>query len=207
MKKSALLGAALGLSALVASCGLVPPVKFANPVGLEGKTMTANLASNVAALGLQNAGTGSATVTAEFKDTTQPIPFTPSSFTVTLNLTDKVTISDKCAAAAAATSIEVSLTDFSFTLKDGSGQTERTLTKTIPGPIKFNITKEGVVSNLNAAALAFAIGTDLTKALSIIQTEPTPNSATASVKVATTPALAGCSLTFTFAAGEGEVKL
>jgi hypothetical protein len=207
MKKSALLGAALGLSALVASCGLIPPVKFANPVGLEGKTMIANLANN-AALGLQNAGTGTATVSATFADTTQSIPFTPSSFTITLNLTNNVTISDKCAAAAAATDgISVSLTDFSFTLSDGSGQTARTLTKTIAGPVNFKITSAGVVSGLNPSALAFALGADLTSALNIIQTTPAPNNVTASVKVATTPALAGCSLTFTFASGEGEVKL
>jgi hypothetical protein len=210
MKKSALLGAAFGLSAIVASCGLIPPVKFANPVGLQGQTMTANLANNPATgnLGLQNAGTGSATVSATFADTTQSIPFTPSSFTITLNLTNNVTISPNCAPAAAATNgVSVSLTNFSFTLSDGSGQSVRTLTKTIAGPVTFTISSTGVVSGLNPAALAFALGADLTSALNIIQTAPTPNTVSASVNVATTPALAGCSLTFTFAAGEGEVKL
>jgi hypothetical protein len=210
MKKTALLGAALGLSALVVSCGLIPPVKFANPVGLQGQTMTANLAAAAAAqnLSAQNAGTGSATVTATFADTTQSIPFTPSSFTITLGLGGNVAISNGCAAAAAATNgISVTLTNFNLSLSDGSGQSVRTLTKTVAGPVTFNITSAGVVSGLNATALAFQLGTDITTALNIIQTAPTPNSVTASVNVATSPALAGCSLTFTFTAGEGEVKL
>ncbi len=207
MKKVALLGAALGLSAVFAGCGLIPPIKVDNPLGLSGAVLSAPLSATGASVRPQVAGQGNATVSATFADLTTAIPFTPSSFNVQLAITS-ATISAGCLAAANATSIAVTVSNMTVAVSDSTSATPavvRSVTATIP-TFTFNITPAGVVSGLNAANLLFAIP-NLTTAMTIIQTAPTPNSVKVDATVATSPALSGCTLGVTFGAGSGEIKL
>ncbi len=207
MKKVVLLGAALGLSAVFASCGLIPPVKVDNPLGLSGAVLSAPLSATGASIRPQVAGQGNATVSATFADLTTAIPFTPSSFNVQLAIAS-ASISAGCLALGNATSIAVTVSNMTVVVSDSTTATPpvvRSVTATIP-TFTFNITPAGVVSGLNTAALLFAIP-NLATAINIISTAPTPNSVKVDATVATSPALSGCTLGITFGAGSGEIKL
>lgn len=207
MKKVTLLGAALGLSVVFASCGLIPPIEVENPLGLNGAVLDAPLSATGTSIRLQVAGQGNATVSSTFADTTASIPFTPSSFNVKMVLRS-VTISPNCAAIGTATSITVTVSDMKVAVSDSTTADPpvvRSVTATVP-TFTFKITPAGVVSDLNAAALLFAIP-NIGTAIGIISTAPTPNTVKVDATVATSPALGGCTLRITFDAGRGEIKL
>jgi hypothetical protein len=207
MKKVALLGAALGLSAVMASCGLIPPIKVDNPLGLSGAVLSAPLDAAGASIRPQVAGQGNATVSATFADLTTAIPFTPSLFNVQLAITS-ASISAGCAALGTNTSIAVTVSNMTVAVSDSTTAVPpvvRNVTANVP-TFSFNISNTGAISELNATALLFAIP-NLSTAISIISTAPTPNSVKVDATVATSPALSGCTVGLTFGAGSGEIKL
>ncbi len=207
MKKAVLFGAALGLSAVFAGCGLIPPIKVENPLGLSGAVLSAPLSATGASVRPQVAGQGNATVSATFADLTTAIPFTPSTYNVQLAITN-ATISTGCLALGNATSVAVTVSNMTVAVSDSTSATPavvRSVTATIP-TFTFNITPAGVVSGLNTATLLFAIP-NLATAINIISTAPTPNSVKVDATVATSPALSGCTVGITFGAGSGEIKL
>jgi hypothetical protein len=203
MKKVALLGVALGLSAVFASCGLIPPIKVDNPIGLSGAVLSAPLAATGASLRPQVAGVGTATASATFADLTTSIPFTPSSFNVQLAIAS-ATITGCEVTTSSSTTVTVS--NMAVSLSDGSGQTVRNVSATLP-TFTFKLSGAGVISELNTSALLFGLGANVAPAMAIVQTAPTPNSVSVTANVATSPALPGCTLSFTFGAGSGEIKL
>lgn len=209
MDKLALFGVALGLSTIFAGCGLVPPVTFTDPVGLNGAVLTAPLSASGASLRPQVAGQGIATVSAPFADVVS-FPFIPSTFNVQLAISSAA-ISSNCAALGATTSIAVTVSDMKVTVKDTTAPTAaaaavvRQVVSNVP-TFTFNISNTGVISNLNTTLLLFAVS-NVGSAINIITTAPTPNSVQVDATIATNPALSGCSISLTFGAGSGEVKL
>lgn len=201
---------ALGTSALLAGCGLLPPIDLgANPIGLQGQKLTSTplSASGLGEVSTRVAGTGTASASATFADI-DPSRFTvtPSSIQLNLELASG-SVSAGCLAAANQASISVKLTNLTLSLNDGVGAAH-SLSVTVPS-LTFNVNPAtGAISNLNLLALAFTItSTDINTAKAILTTAPTPNNASVTTGIETTPALPDCTLSFTFGAGSGSAKL
>jgi hypothetical protein len=201
---------ALGTSTLLAGCGLIPPIDLgANPIGLQGQKLTSTPLSTTGTGGLSTrvAGTGTASASATFPDI-DPSRFTitPSSIKLNLELAS-ASVSNACLAAANQTSISVTLSNLTLNLNDGVGAAH-SLSVTVPS-VTFNVNPAtGAISNLNLLALAFTItSADINTAKAILTTAPTPNNASVTTDIATTPALPGCTLSFTMGAGSGSAQL
>jgi hypothetical protein len=201
---------ALGTSTLLAGCGLLPPIDLgANPIGLQGTKLTSTTlsANGTGGLSTRVAGTGTASASATFADI-DPSRFTvtPSSLQLNLELASG-SVSDGCLAAANQTSIAVKLTNLTLNLNDGVGAAH-SLSVTVP-TVTFNINPTtGTISNLDLTALAFTIASaDINTAKNILTTAPTPNNASVTTGVETTPALPGCTVSATFGPGSGSAKL
>ncbi len=201
---------ALGTSTLLAGCGLLPPIDLgADPIGLNGQKLTSTTLSTTGTGGLSTrvAGTGTASASTTFPDI-DPSRFTvtPSSIQLNLELA-KGDVSAACAAAVNQTSIAVKLTNLTLNLNDGAGATH-SLSVTVPA-LTFNINPaSGTISNLNLAALAFVItSANINTAKTILTTAPTPNNASVTTGIETTPALPGCTVSVTFGPSSGSAKL
>lgn len=194
---------ALGASTLLAGCGLIPPVALTNPLGLEGKTLAVALDATSAPVSTRTAGVGSASLTATFPDSAS-VPLAPSSIDISLALAS-ATISPSCAAALNQTNIAVSLTNFTVELSDGTGATLRLFSAALP-TVNFNVNPtNGTITNLAAGALNFVVS-NVPQVTNILTSAPTPNTVKVNTTVTTTPALPGCTITFTFGAGGGNIK-
>jgi hypothetical protein len=201
---------ALGTSTLLAGCGLLPPIDLgANPIGLQGQKLTSTPLSTTGAGGLSTrvAGTGTASASATFPDI-DPSRFTltPSSIQLKLELVSG-SVSAGCDAALNQTSIGIKLTNLTLNLNDGVGATH-SLSVTVP-TVTFSINPAtGTISNLNLSALAFTItSADINTGKGILTTAPTPNNASVTTGVETTPALPGCTVSATFGPGGGSASL
>ncbi len=201
---------ALGTSSLLAGCGLLPPIDLgANPIGLQGQKLTSSTLSATGTGGVSTrvAGTGTASASATFADI-DPSRFTvtPSSIKLNLELASG-SVSAGCAAALNQTSIAVKLTNITLNLNDGVGAAH-SLSVVVPS-VSFNVNPStGAISNLDLSALAFTItSADINTAKAILTTAPTPNNASVTTDIATTPALPNCKLEFTFGAGGGSAQL
>jgi hypothetical protein len=201
---------ALGTSTLLAGCGLLPPIDLgANPIGLQGQKLTSTPLSATSAGGVLTrvAGTGTASASATFADI-DPSRFTvtPSSIQLNLELAS-ASVTAGCAAALNQTSVAVKLTNIALNLNDGVGAAH-SLSVVVPS-VSFNVNPAtGAISNLDLSALAFTIsGADINTAKNILTTAPTPNNASVTTDIATTPALPNCTIAFTFGPGSGSAKL
>jgi hypothetical protein len=200
---------ALGTSSLLASCGLLPPIDLGpDPLQIQGKQLTSSTLSLTGSGGLstRTPGTGTASASGTFADI-DPAKFTltPSSIQLNLELVSG-SVSNACAAAVNQTSISVTLSNLTLSLKDDVGA-DHNLSITVPA-ITFSInTTTGVISGLNLAALAFNIGgTNINTAKSILTTAPNLNTASVTTDIATTPALPGCTISVTLGASRGNAK-
>jgi hypothetical protein len=201
---------ALGTSTLLAGCGLLPPIDLGpDPIGLKGQKLTSTTLSTTGTGGVSTrvAGVGTASASATFPDI-DPSKFTviPSSIQLNLELA-KGEVSAACAAALNQTSIAVKLTNLTLNLNDGVGAAH-SLSVTVPS-VTFSISPAtGAISNLDLTALAFTItSNDINTAKNILTTVPTPNNASVSTGIETTPALPGCTVSVTFGPGSGSAKL
>jgi hypothetical protein len=201
---------ALGTSTLLAGCGLLPPIDLGpDPIGLKGQKLTSTTLSTAGAgvLLARMAGTGTASASATFPDA-DPSKFTviPSLIQLNLELASG-SVSAACAAALNQTSVSVKLTNLTLNLNDGVGAAH-SLSVTVPA-VTFSInTATGVISNLDLSVLAFIItSTDINTAKNILTTIPTPNNASVTTGIETTPALPGCTVSVTFGPGSGSAKL
>jgi hypothetical protein len=201
---------ALGTSTLLAGCGLLPPIDLGpDPIGLKGQKLTSTTLSATGTGGVSTriVGTGTASASATFADI-DPSKFTivPSSIQLNLELATG-SISAACAAALNQTSVAVKLTNLTLNLNDGVGA-DHSLSVTVP-VVNFSInTATGAISNLDLTTLAFTIGgANINTAKSILTTLPTPNNASVTTGIETTPALPGCTVSVTFGPGSGSAKL
>jgi hypothetical protein len=201
----------LGAASVLAGCGLIPPQELpANLLNLEGKTLSADLLATSAPVNTRTPGAGVANASATFNDLTWPtIPFDPSSVEITLELakaTVKSTATPTNACATSATDVLVTLSNFKVDLSDGVGPSARMFTKTIPSVSLHINPSNGSIGGLDASALKVSI-TEIALIKSILTTPPSPNSVNASTNISTSPALPGCTLTFTFGPGKAFARL
>ncbi len=193
---------ALGTSTLLAGCGLIPAQTIVNPLGLKDAVLTSSVLSTASSsLSTRVAGTGTANVSAIFEDQTISLPLTPAKVDINLELAN-ATISPACAAAVGLTNLQVTLSNFTVALSDGTGNTARNLSATLP-TFSFNVdTNTGAISNLNVASLAFSLP-NVGQAIAIITTAPTPNTASINSNIATSPALPGCTISMKIGTSNG----
>jgi hypothetical protein len=201
---------ALGTSTLLAGCGLIPPIDLgADPIGLNGQKLTSSVLSATGTGGLSTrvAGTGTASASTTFPDI-DPSKFTlkPSSMQMNLELT-KGEVSAACAPALNQTSIAIKLSKLTLSLSDGT-TAGHSISVTVPA-VNFNLNPtNGTISNLDLTSLIFQIDPSVfTNAFSIITTLPSPNTASVTTDIETTPALPGCTVSVTFGPGGGSAKL
>ncbi len=192
---------ALGTTTLLAGCGLIPAQTVANPLGLKDAVMTSSVLSTTSSsVSTRVPGTGTANVSATFADFA-PLPLTPAKADITLELAN-ATFSQGCAAAAGQTSIQITVSNIVVNLSDDTTKPDRTLSATLP-TVSFSVNPTtGVISGLSASDLKFSFA-DLGKAINILTSTPTPNTATVTSNIATSPALPGCTVSIKLGAGNG----
>ncbi len=208
MKKVALLGAVLGLSAVMAGCGLIPPVALTNPLGLDGKKTPAVTLNTPAkgAISTQNVS-GTATFTSKFADDANiSIPITPSSLTIGIAFKG-VELGGTCTVATLPKDvITLSLSNIKVKASDAAKNVE----KTLAGPLSFTVTRANgalTVSNFSPIWTAAYAAAEITSMLDIFKTGG-ENTVDISFNISTTDiTTGGCTMTFTFGAGSGEVKI
>ena len=162
MKKLTLL-ATLGISAVMAGCGLIPTFTSADPLALNGRETTAvSLAKNNL---VTQAATGALTLNVKLQDSPDlnSLPAVPSSFAIALDISS-VIFNTACVAAAQTTNFTVS--NISVVVSD-DGAPSKTVTMTAtPLTFKGTLTATGYsVSNVVGGKIA----ADAAKLIEIIK--------------------------------------
>lgn len=191
MKKWLLTGGILALA--LVGCGLVPPVKVSDPLGLNGKTVDIK----VPAAGLASQSTVSGTVNASFADLTTSIPFTPGQFSACYDFTITATLS------GAPVNIKATNIKLDVSVNDGTN-----------GPATISATASEVTITGNGTSYTGSgknlCGkfSDVGKVVAVVTKAPTPNTVTGTFSLDTDATLpTGTTFTITFLNGSGEIKL
>lgn len=193
MKRNWILGGAV--VAILAGCGLVPPIPVSDPLQLNGKSVTLSLAGG--ALSSQSAMSGAvnASVGDVLKDVT--IPFTPGSFKVCYDFTVEGTFSGPSG------SVKLSNIELDLTVNDGTNgpasfqASASEVTMTSAGG-KYTGSGKGLCGNAS----------DVAKVIAVLKNAPEPNSVTGTFSLETDATLPpGTTLKITFENGQGEIKL
>lgn len=190
MKKWLLTSGFLALA--LVGCGLVPPVKVSDPLGLDNKSVTLNLGAGLASQSKMNG-----TVNATFPDFTTSIPFTPGQFSACYDFNISATISG-ISGNIKATNIKLDVT-----VNDGTN-----------GPATINATASEVTITGNGTSFTGSgknlCGkfSDVGKIVAVVTKAPSPNTVTGTFSLDTDATLpTGTTFTITFLNGSGEIKL
>ncbi len=201
MKRNLALGGLMALAFV--GCGLIPPIDVGDALALNGKTTNIALTATGPA-SIQSTGTiGGATATFTFNDDPNiNIPLTPSGFSYMVAISS-VNFGSGCTLPGNTTvqiqNLKVVLSDPAFT--DPTKQPSATASN-----LSFSVTPNGgafIVNNLSGNELVF---NNLGNIGAILKGGGT-NTLTLSGNVSTNPSVGSCTLTITWGAGKGTVKL
>jgi hypothetical protein len=195
---------ALGTSTLLAGCGLIPAQTVKNPLGLDNVTLTSSVLSTTStSVSTRTPGTGTAQTSSSFPNSSS-LPLAPASINLASEITS-ATYSAGCVPAATAPNgtITVTLTNLTVDLSDGQ-TADRKYSVTVPSTT-FKIVN-GIIEKSSVTSVGFSIlSSDLAKVVNILTDGPTPNAVTVNTGVTTSPALPGCTVSFTFNNGTGTI--
>jgi hypothetical protein len=202
MKKVALLGAALGLSAVITGCGLLPTFSSPDPLALKDRETTAiTLAKNNL---VTQASTGTLTLSAKLQDSSDlnNLPAVPSSFAIALDMSS-VIFNTACVAAVQTTNFTVS--NISVVVSD-DGAPSKTVTMTAT-PLTFKGTLTATGYSVSDVA-GGKISADAAKLIEIIKNPGTGiNSIEMNMNLsADSDTLKGCSVKLKLGAAKGDIS-
>jgi hypothetical protein len=202
--------AMVGLCALVlAGCGAgLVKVPVNNPLGLQGKSTTVTLAAVAATsqdVGAQVLAQANISLNpgSTFDDLTFDLPLSPTSLNTKLEVSG-VSFGAGCPATQP-NPINVTISNLNVGVSDTLNGSPRSASASAAS-ITFTIGAGGAVSNLQGNTLNIS---NLSTLVSIIRLNGanTPNALTMSgtIRTDSTPGLAGCAITITWAGGSGEL--
>lgn len=182
--------------AILAGCGLVPPIPLSDPLQLNGKSVTLSLTGG--ALSSQSAMSGSVNVSVEDVLSGVSIPFTPGSFKACYDFT---VTGD--APSSAPMSLKLTNIKMNLTLQDASNGS--TTIQATASEVTLSVSGGKYTGDGKNLCGDFA---DVGKVVAILSSPPASNTLTGTFSLDTDATLPpGTTLTITFENGQGEIKL